>query len=222
MDPTSQPKKQQPIKVNDSLVEQMRDLGRGVGKTIARDLVGGIAQDALSSLFGTPKSGNLKPGQGVNLTQPTAPKPNEVVRNPARLPFMPERFPFPFRKKEQPKPMFTQEQMNHLRAQESQVAQKIEEIRMELKALVSEIQAVNSEIQRAVTERVIDGGQYHMSFFDRLKVILKLALQEMKESRSWLNTQSSRKKQKSYWAQYKKKGTTFGLSHERSVATQVG
>ncbi|HCM37406.1 MAG: hypothetical protein UV61_C0004G0053 [Candidatus Gottesmanbacteria bacterium GW2011_GWB1_43_11] len=207
-DPT---KKTPPKAVNtDNLIEQLRDVGRGVAKTVKQDLVSGIATDALSSLFGTPKSGDLEPNQPLNLGE-TPPPP---------MPEMP--FPYRMRQVEQPRPMFNMEAMNRLRAQEAQVAQKIDEIRLELKALIATLKQVDSEIVKAVDEQLIDPGLYHLNFLDRIKTILKLLRQNLNDSSSWLSVMRSRKKQRTYWSLYKKKGTEFGLNPDRVVSTQVG
>lgn len=219
---SNQPKPKAKQPQNDSLVEHLRNLSQGMGKAIKDDLVGGVANDALSSLFGTPKSGNLQPNQPVQLGQQPQPKQDQTPdRSP--FPFPPsERFPFPFRRREQFKPQFSAETINRLKQQEAQVAHKIEEIRIELKQLIAEIKSVDKEIQQAIESPMVDPNEYHVNFLDRLKNVLKVMLTEIRQSRNWLTTQKSKKKRMGYWSQYKKKGTTFGLSHERTVATQVG
>jgi len=53
--------------------------------------------------------------------------------------------------------------------------------------------------------------------------IVKNLRQKVEEGRTWLAAFSQRKiKKMGYWKMYKKHGTTFGLSHERTVATQTG
>jgi hypothetical protein len=210
--------------VNDSLIEQLRDIGKGVGKGITKDLINGVGQDALTSLFGQPrKSGDLKPNESINLNQPVTPQNSEYPPFPSPYNQQESPFPFPFKKPErQFVSQFTQENINKLKEQETQVAQKIEEIRMELKALIKVIRNVDIEMQQAVNEHLIDPGVYHLNFLDRIKTILKLLRQNLHDSSSWLNVMRSKKRQRTYWALYKKKGTEFGLNNERTVATQVG
>ena len=52
--PTNQPQpaKKKPTYTNNSILESLRDLGSGVGKSVAKDVVGTVASDALTSLFG--------------------------------------------------------------------------------------------------------------------------------------------------------------------------
>jgi hypothetical protein len=212
--------------INDSLIEQLRELGRGVSSGVTDQLIGGVANDALNSFFGVPKSGNLQPGQEVRLgktaaTQPASPPAAEQPFNPFALPGA-ERFPFPMRKREAPRASISPEVVSRLRQQEAQVAHKIDEIRMEIKALIAEVKTVDKEIKEAADGQVVSPDTYHLNYLDRIKVMLKNMLKQLTESRSWLSTQKSRRKQRGYWAMYKKRGTTFGLSHERVVATQTG
>ncbi len=206
-------KNQNKFPSEDKLIEQLRDVGRGVGKSLKSDFLGGIGGDALSSLFGSPipKHGDLRPGQAVNINEPP-----QLPEYPER-PYMP-RFP----RREQYKPAFSPETIQKLKQQEMLVQQKIDEIRMEIKAIMSAIKNVDRDIQQAVDENIVDPGVYHITFLDRLKTMLKLIRQNITESASWLSVMRSRRKQRGYWQMYKKKGTEFGLNHERVVATQVG
>jgi len=200
---------------NDSLIEQLRDVGRGVSRNLTQDLVSGVTSDALSSLFGTPQSGDMKPGQAVSLEK------NQPDVTQSEMPEMP--FPWRRRAPEAPRTNVAfNESLNRLRQEEALVAQKIEEIRMELKALIAALKMVDKQIQKAVDEELVDPGVYHLTFLDRLKTILRLLRKNLTDSSSWLAVMHSRKKEKRYWNQYKRKGTTFGLSHERVVSTQVG
>jgi hypothetical protein len=192
------PKKPTPRPANDSILESLRSLGSGVGKTIAKDVTGKVATDALSSIFGAPpKQGDLQPDTALNMR--------------------PERSPFPgFRRPEvRPHTPFVVPEEPHLK-------QEIESIRQELKALASSIKSLNSEIQKTVTEVPVDPGIYHKNFFERLRSTLQLLREQVDDSRTWMSLQNNKKQKKGYWGSYKKHGTSFGLSNERSLATQAG
>ncbi len=222
MNTTIQKPKIKPVN-KDSLIEQLRDIGRGVSSGIKNDLISGVASDALSSLFGTPKSGDLKPNQPINLNQPTPPQATDFPDRARPYPNFPES-PFAprFPRREQFNSQYSEANLAKLRQKEAQTAQKIEEIRLELKALIQAIKSVDLEIQKAVDENLVDASAYHLSFLDRLKTVLILMRQNLNDSASWLSVMRSRKKQRMYWSLYKKKGTEFGLNNERVVATQVG
>lgn len=193
-----QPKKPQ-TRQNDSILESLRTLGSGVGKSVAKDVTGKIASDALTSLFGGPvkKQGEVTPASNVDMR--------------------PERAPFPgFRKPEmQPRAPFVAKEEPHLKEQ-------IEAIRQELKALAASISSLSQDIQKAVVEVPVNPGVYHKNFFERLRSVLQVLREQVDDSRSWLSLQSNRKQKRGYWGMYKKHGTSFGLSNERTMATQAG
>lgn len=191
--------KQQPKQHGDSILESLRTLGSGVGKSVAKDVTGKIASDALSSLFGSPvkHQGELTANNPLNLRSERQPFPG------LRRPEMQPRAPFVY--KEEP----------HLKEQ-------IESIRAELKALAASISSLSSEIQKSVNEVPVDPGVYHKNFFERLKSVLMALREQVDDSRSWLSLQNNRKQKKGYWGSYKKHGTSFGLSNERTLATQAG
>lgn len=195
----SQPKKPQQ-RTNDSILESLRSLGTGVGKTIAKDVTGKVASDALSSLFGAPvkrQQGELRPNSPIDMR--------------------PERSPFPgFRRPEiRPREPYVSPGEPHLKEQ-------IEAIRSELKALAASVKSLNSEMQRTIMETPVDPGVYHKNFFERLRSILHLLREQIDDSRSWMSLYNGRKQKKGYWNSYKKHGTQFGLSNERTLATQAG
>lgn len=158
-----------------------------------RGLTTGVAHDALKSVVGGPqKTGEMKPNEAVEVRPETQ----------------------PFRKVEFARPVVKQEEQG--------LSQKIEAVRQELKMLAASIKQLNSEVGRAVTEVPVTPGVYHLNFFERLKGILKVLREQVNDSRSWLSLWSNRKEKKQYWGLYKKHGTKFGLSSERTMATQAG
>lgn len=192
-------KPQQPKYQNDSILESLRSLGSGVGKSIAKDVAGSVATDALSSLFGAPvkKQGEISPNKPLNFQKERAPFPG--FRRPEMQPRA------PFVKKDEP-----------------QLKQQIEAVQAELKALAASIKNLSADIQKTVTEVPIDPGIYHKNFYERIRSVLRLMREQIDDSRTWLNLSSARSNKKSYWGKYKKHGTSFGLSNERTLATQSG
>ncbi len=191
--------KAQPKYQNDSILESLRSLGSGVGKSIAKDVAGSVASDALSSLFGAPakKQGELSANKPLN--------------------FQKERMPFPGFKRPEAKPYAP-----FVKKEEPQLKEQIMAVQAELKALAASIKSLSNDIQKTVTEVPIDPGIYHKNFYERIRSVLKLMREQIDDSRTWLNVSGSRKNKKSYWGKYKKHGTSFGLSNERTLATQTG
>ncbi len=186
--------------INNSILESLKAIGGGVTKSVAHDVVGGVATDALGSLFGTlPKQGELKPNQSLDFNQ-TRP---EI----------------------QPRLQFRRPEITHppiVRLREVNLEQKVDAVRNELKALASSLKSFNAEIDRAVMEVPVQAGVYHMNFFERLRSLIVSLKQQVEDSRTWLSLWTSRKKKKGYWGMFKKHGTSFGLSNERALATQAG
>ena len=66
-------------------------------------------------------------------------------------------------------------------------------------------------------------GIYYLRFLEWMIMLVRQLRQRVEDGRAWLSTfQKRQKKRLGYWKMYKKHGTTFGLSHERTLATQTG
>jgi hypothetical protein len=187
-----------PIYGNDNVLESLRGVGSSIGKTVVKDVIAQSGNDIIQSIFGAmPKSGELKQNQAIEFTvsRETAPAPRlNKIETFQRTPT----------------------------SDEQEVRQKIDNIRVELHALSQSVKSLRQEISKTIIEAPINPGVYHLNFLEHLQSYIKIMKQEIDDSRTWLMATSSRKAKKGYWGQYKKHGTTFGLSHERSVATSAG
>ncbi len=111
---------------------------------------------------------------------------------------------------------------------EKQAQEQIKEIKTEIKSLTVHTGKLSTELreaEKAVFGQIPDlkSGIYYLSFFERIKRLVKLAKKKITESQTWLQAFSARKQARSfYWGQVKKSGTKFMLSQERAVATQAG
>ncbi|MDO8620823.1 MAG: DUF5660 domain-containing protein [Candidatus Levybacteria bacterium] len=100
---------------------------------------------------------------------------------------------------------------------------QIQQIIVELKKLVESSEELRTEFREiTVEQRVAKPGKYHQSFFEWMLVTIRQARAKVEDSKAWLSMFKSKKAKKEYWSMFKKHGTTFGLSNERVVATQVG
>ena len=186
------PRKQTNV-TNNSILESFRDLGMGVGKSVAKDVVGKVASDALSSLFGSPVGGDIKPSV------------------PERQPFRPA-----VRRPEVYQPMVA------VHREEIGMKEKLESVRRELTTLAASIKKFNSEVERSIDDIPAHPGIYHLNFLERLRGVIMAIRENIEDSNSWLSLFTTRKQKKKYWGMYKKHGTSFGLSSERNVSTQAG
>ena len=194
----TKPAKRPAAYTNDSILEALRDVSGGVGKTVTRDVAGKVATDALASIFGAPiKQGEMHQNESIDFPVERAP------RQPAGRPEI------------QP----AQKVIFH---EDAQIKQRVEAVRAELAALSKSMKMLTVEIQKAVAEVPVVPGVYHVTFYEKLRSMLAILREQIDDSRCWLTLHTSRKKKMGYWGMFKKHGTTFGLSNERSLATSAG
>lgn len=201
MAPKQQNQKKPVAYTNDNILESLRGVGGSVAKTSA-DTASKISSDVLTSLFGTlPKAGELKADQPIELgnvaVQERQPAP-QITRRPDVL------------------------RPPSVNVQEINLKQQIEAVRMELKGIAESLKNLHQDVQKAISEVPVEPGVYHVNFFERLRSFLKLLREQIDDSRTWLLLSTGRKKKLGYWGMFKKHGTTFGLSSERSIATSAG
>lgn len=200
----SQPqKKQQSQKKTDNPIEAIKDIGSDIIQKTSKDVVGDVTAGVIKGIFG--KSGSLEPNQTIELSQIETPQKATV-----------ETYFKPF---ENP----LERKTTHISKQaEFEINQQIEAVRAELKMLIVAARELSQETDKAVSQRPVNPGVYHLNFFERLKLILKLARQQIQESKTWLACMQSKKAQKGYWAMFKKHGTGFAMSSERALASSMG
>lgn len=115
----------------------------------------------------------------------------------------------------------SREKASHMEKREIQ--QSVEQIKVELSRLVSSSKLLKMEFSSTTMEQQTENvGQYDLSFFDWMLTVIRSARQKVEDSRTWMGTVKGKGAKKGYWGMFKKHGTTFGLSGERAVATQVG
>lgn len=207
MDPfQTKPKKKANPKYNNFL-EAFKEIGANTVKTFTKDVVKGTAKNALDTIT----------GKQANQADQTPDQPfdfDQFLNQQERRIKQQERSRYEAIRREE-KIIFSREKQ--------EVKLKIETIQTQIKALAKEQTSLMKEVDKAAFQAVTDPGVYHSNFFDRLLSLIKLAKKKIAESRTWLQMHNSRsKKRMGYWAQFKKKGTSFSLSGERTVATQTG
>jgi hypothetical protein len=104
-----------------------------------------------------------------------------------------------------------------------EIEAQLREIMVEVKKLADSSKELQSQFKEvAVEQHVVKPGKYHKSFFTWILSMIRIARQKVEDSGAWLAAMQSKKKSREYGAMAKKHGTTFSLSNERVVATQVG
>ncbi|MEA3355055.1 MAG: DUF5660 family protein [Patescibacteria group bacterium] len=189
-----------------NFIEAFKDIGKSTIKSFAKDVIGGTAKTAVDvftkgqAIDNSETKDNFKFEEYLNQQE-------QKIRSQER-----QRFEA-IRREE--KIIFSRE--NH------QTKIQIETLQTQIKQLASEQVGLMKELDQASFQAVVSPGIYHKNFFERLLHLIKLAKKNIASSRTWLSLHNHRaKKQAGYWAQFKKSGTSFMLSGERSTATQTG
>ncbi len=100
---------------------------------------------------------------------------------------------------------------------------QLREIMAEIKKLADSSKELQIQFKKvAVEQHITKPGIYHKSFFTWMLSVIRAARMKVEDSGAWLAAMHSKKKSREYGAMSKKHGTTFSLSNERVVATQVG
>lgn len=192
----TQQKKRVSAPVNDNMLESLRGIGANVGQTLLKDVVSRIGSDILTSFVAPiPRSGELKPDIPLDFTAEQ--KPHIQIRHQDTLE--------PFRRQEQ-----------------EFVKKHVEAIQQELKTLSKSLKGLNIGVQKAISEIPVQPGIYHISFFEQLKTVLLSLREHVDNSQIWLRAFNSRKNKRKFWGMYKKHGTSFGLSSERTADMSAG
>lgn len=104
-----------------------------------------------------------------------------------------------------------------------EMKQNIEQIKVEIAKLVASSQELKMEFSSITAEQSLPNvGVYHINFFEWMLTVIRSARQKVEDSQSWMGAVKGKGAKRDYWGMFKKHGTTFGLSGERAVATQVG
>lgn len=147
--------------------------------------------------------------------QMLGPKSHEIK------PAFPKEVPF---KKQQETVLFSYEQ----KRQECQLEKETQIIMRTLQEQVVILEKAGKTLAQEVSKVKLEKapkktGIYYIIFLEWLLSVVKQLRMKVEEGQAWLNTfMQKKKKRMGYWGMYKKHGTTFGLSQERSTATQTG
>lgn len=200
-------KKKKRQEIIDNPIEAISNLTSDFTQSAGQDLFSGMAKSAADQIFGTNSSsiGELSPNQELQMDtlNQNGIESNEILSYQS-LRKNTERSVFSYQESEK-------------------VKQEISQLLKEIKLLIKSTRELTGEVEKAVMEQMpADPGTYHLNFYEWLILMIKSLRERVDESASWLRMFKSKKKQKQYWNMYKKHGTSFGLSSERNIATQVG
>lgn len=189
------------------------DLGADIGKKAASELSRGLLETAIDQLNFSPRSknepfkGEMKVGEELNLKAKISEKKIELLQRQ-----------FQAVKVEQ-KTVFDRETLEtkqRIQQLVTQISQEVKNIQVQTAALSGDVKNIT------VQETVKKPGLYHLNFFEWVVSMLQDLKKEVVKSRTWLSAFNSKKSKKGYWAMFKKHGSSFAMSDERSLATAAG
>jgi len=185
---------------NDNVLEQLRGVSSDVAVNTV-DMAAKVGETVFSALVGSPMqmSGELEPNQTIELGV----QQQETSKQHIEAPKMDAAHA-------------------SIDAIAEQTRQQLEAVREELKALAKSLKNLNQDVQSAIEQAPVSPGIYHINYYDQLRIFIHVLRQQIEDSRTWLSMSVGRKKKMGYWGMFKKHGTTFGLSNERSLATAAG
>lgn len=113
------------------------------------------------------------------------------------------------------------------KTQDVETTQRVELLQMEIKKLIKaskEMEIAFKHVSQHVTvsSNAETGSKYEVNFLEWVLLTVRNARMRVEEGKNWLALFASKKGQQQYWSQASKKGTSFMLSSERTVATQTG
>ena len=192
--------------------DELKNLWKGLLDQSTHGLSDGLGEALSDQFFG---SADLQPGQEVSLArkqQQTPSKEQSAERKPAVAMEHIEYF----------RTVQNVDRAPETRT-ETQISQAVEQIRLEIKKLVQTSKIVERTVKDATAEKApVKPGKYHINFFEFVLNMLKDATRKLEDASSLGQVFTSKKQQSKYWNTYKKQGTSFGLSGERTTATQTG
>ncbi|MDE2026184.1 MAG: hypothetical protein KGJ07_06845 [Patescibacteria group bacterium] len=215
--------------------EAFEDIGKGITDQVTTHAKAG-AGEAVKQIFGgefnlmskgAPKSGDLQPGQEIDLkAQAQAQKAQQEQQKAMQ------------KKAESIRPAidYVGEILHSNEKQTQQETQKlrdeIQNLIMEVKSLAGASASLEKQVIESTSGNVVSPGKYHKTFFSWIISIVRDARQKVDNANVWISATKGKqkgasgakpKKGMNYWDMAKQHGVTnFTLSGERSTATQTG
>ncbi|MEK7521410.1 MAG: DUF5660 family protein [Patescibacteria group bacterium] len=202
--PPNKPKAKHPNANRDSFIESFRDIGQGSFDSFRDNLIKETPKDFVRQLLGLERapisaSGELKIGESLVIDQALEDEKqeNKIVRaHVARA-------------------------RQLIQEAESYNSRQTQELKLQLKALVTEAEKVvketaflSQEIKIAVMQAPVEPGIYHITFFQNLLSFMRSFRKKIYEANLWLASANKRARKKTFWGQVQKGGAQRLLSSE--------
>jgi hypothetical protein len=195
---------------SDSFLEAFRDLGNDFVDTFKDDVVKKTGKDIIKTMTGGRPSPGSTSEESPNFADGLYKRETDLEKKYRKQ----ARWQAEIARKEE-KILFTR--------QDREVKLQVQALQEEIKNLAKATGDLAREAKIASLQTPPEVGKYHISFFEKLRNLIKSLKAQIQESSIWL-AEWNRKSQKRnfYWRQAKKSGTQFTLSTDRQVSTQTG
>ncbi|OGH17061.1 MAG: hypothetical protein A3C30_02305 [Candidatus Levybacteria bacterium RIFCSPHIGHO2_02_FULL_40_18] len=192
-----------------TFTDEAKKLWNDMLKSTNQDIVGGSLGSVSEQLLGLPESGEQQLIEGQELFLETKKNQEKIQTTAEHMEYV------------------GRDVMNVERSGETKVEMEVkrgvEEIRAEIQKLVKTSKLVERTVKDATAEKApVKPGKYHLSFFEFVLGVIRDATRKLEDTVHFGAVFTSKKQQSKYWNSYKKHGTQFGLSGERTTATQTG
>ena len=211
--PGTSKKTKTPPQNRDNLLEGLRGIGASGLTSLKKDVAQGIPEEFFRQMLGIEKpraraSGDIRPGQSIELTQAIEEQKEE--NKVLRIKLAQEQ-----RLRSEDKNLFTQ---------------RTQELKMELHALSQETvklaqstQGLSREVEVAAMQAPANPGVYHINFFEQLRSFIASFRKKIENASLWLQASNNRSaKRRSFWGQVGQSGSKRLLSPEDYLQRSAG
>ena len=175
-----------------NVLESLKDLSGGVGKSLTNDLMKESGAEFMRQLLGlkprTKASGQLERGQSF--------EPGKVMTGE-------------YQQQETLKKQIRFER-RILEEQKAEIEKKNSQLKLQLHAITQEIQAVvvstpklAQQVEMASLTSSNDPGIYHLIFLEKILEFLKSFRKKIENASAWLSATNKRANKRNFWNQYK-------------------
>jgi hypothetical protein len=193
-------------------LEALKDLSKSTSSDMKKE-AGKLSQDFLDQLLGVKKSkknysGEIMAGESIEMNDVMTGKHEEIIRQKRQFEFI-----------------------ANLQAEDKErIEKRTNELRVQMKAIQEEILVISKqtqnlaeEIKVASMQVVVDPGEYHIMFFEKLLEFITSFRKKIDSAETWLRSVNKRASKKNMWGQnYKKKGSSYLLSSEHYLQRSAG
>ncbi|PIY94667.1 MAG: hypothetical protein COY68_02200 [Candidatus Levybacteria bacterium CG_4_10_14_0_8_um_filter_35_23] len=193
-------------------VEVIRDTGVTISKTVKEELrrETNLAWEMTLGLgeFGAKRSGEMQQGEEISLARKQQDEKTKLKGVEGGINYTSE---------------IIHAEKKTIQETNREIKISVQEILIELKKIKGMSKEIETQFKDVDTINLPETpGKYHLNFFEWVLSVVRNARMKIEDSKAWLSSAGSRSSKKDHWTTNKKQGTQFGLSGERTVATQTG